>query len=305
MACAATVPSRKRGKSKVKNFTEIQVGDMLGIKGGAKKDATLVDIVHHACRPCVAIHKKAKWLMQHAFGSAQYVLKDSQTQAVNHVLDILYEAAKCNTDECEPPARETDECEPPAAPSPPKNRRFRKLGMGLSDPDPPAPAPAPIRKSPKTPCDKKASDFVSYEHEGVRMMIKRRTNMGVLMVAEAKAVEAIVKMVRKAWEDGKDSERQNRLKRRAEREAIAGELEDLDKGRISWNFQKGSWQIHYCPSLGFPVKVSAKGLRVEENDFAGKALPSEEYQENRATFYKKAQKMWNVWDKSEKERYPV
>ena len=57
--------------------------------------------------------------------------------------------------------------------------------------------------------------------------------MGVLMVAEAKAIETVVKMMRKAWEDGKDSERQNRLKRKAEREAIACEPDDLDKSIIA------------------------------------------------------------------------
>ena len=161
MACAATVPSRKRGKSKVNNFTEIAVGDMLGIKGGAKKDATLVDIVHHARRPCVAIHKKAKWLIQHAFGSAQYVPKDSQTQALNHVLENLYEAASDGGSRSldEPLAGGTDGGCSPAfdgspvraklastssdAPLPAKTRRLRKLGVGLSDPDPLSPVKTP------------------------------------------------------------------------------------------------------------------------------------------------------------------
>ena len=240
------MPSRKRSKPKVKNFADVTICDMLAIKGGAKRDATLVDIVKHAGRPCVAIHKRAKWLMQHAFGSAEYVLKDSQCQAVNHVLDTLYEAAKLNTEECESPARETDggcsrafDGSPVRAkltsissdaPSPTKLRRRAKLGMGLSDP--PSPVPAPRRRSPKKPSAEKA-DFTVYDHEGASLMIKRRPNIGVLMVADAKAIEAIVKMVRKAWEDGKDSERQNRLKRKAEREALDLPLEDIDKGRIS------------------------------------------------------------------------
>ena len=164
MACATAAPSRKRGKSKVKSFTEITVGPMLGIKGGAKRDATLVDIIEHEGRSCVAIHKKARWLMQHAFGSAQYVIKDSQFQALNHVLENLYEAASDGGSRSldEPLAGGTDGGCSPAfdgspvraklastssdAPLPAKTRRLRKLGVGLSDPDPPSPVKTPKKK---------------------------------------------------------------------------------------------------------------------------------------------------------------
>ena len=96
MAADSSVSTRAR-KSSVKSFSEISVREMLAIQGGAKKEPTLVPVIQHGGRLCVAIHKKATWLMQHAFGSSEYLLKDSQCQAVNHVLDTLYEAAKLNT----------------------------------------------------------------------------------------------------------------------------------------------------------------------------------------------------------------
>ena len=90
------------------------------------------------------------------------------------------------------------------------------------------------------------------------MMIKRRPNCGLVMVADKKAIETVVNLVRKAWEDGKESQRQNRLKREAEREELITDVDDEDKGRISWNFRFGSWQIHYYSSPGAPVKVAIR-----------------------------------------------
>ena len=52
------------------------------------------------------------------------------------------------------------------------------------------------------------------------------------------------------------------------------------------------------------MKVAMKGLRVDELDFAGRQLSGEEYQDKRRLCYEKAQRMWNAWDKSQKERYP-
>ena len=318
MACASTVPCRKR-KPDVKTFSEISVGDMLAIKGGAKKDPTLVGVFQHGGRSCVAIHKKAKWLMQHAFGSSEFLMKDSQCQAVSHVIEHLYGNASSGTQESSSPAREKDGgCSraldgsparakltsiPPDSPSPAKLRsprkRCSKLGMGYSDP--PSPKAAPKRKSSKPVA---AADFIVYEHGELRMMIKRRPNCGLVMVADKKAIETVVNLVRKAWEDGKESQRQNRLKRKAEREELITDVDDEDKGRISWNFRFGSWQIHYYPSPGALVKVAMKGLRVDELDFAGRQLSGEEYQDKRRLCYEKAQRMWNAWDKSQKERYP-
>ena len=217
MASASTVLSRKRSKPKVKNFADITVCDMLAIKGGAKKDATLVDIVHHAYRPCVAIHKKAKWLMQHAFGSSEYLLKDSQCQAVNHVVERLHGNATSDTknslDDC---LSETD------APPPAKPRARRKLGLGDSDP------PSPKKAAPKKKSSKAAAkdDFIVHELDEIRLLIKRRPNGGLLIVANAEAIQAVVNLVRKAWEDGKESQKQSRLKRKAEREERMPAIED-------------------------------------------------------------------------------
>ena len=59
MVSASSVSSRARNPN-VKTFSEISVGEMLAIQGGARKEPTLVPVVPHGGRSCVAIHKKAK-----------------------------------------------------------------------------------------------------------------------------------------------------------------------------------------------------------------------------------------------------
>ena len=135
-------------------------------------------------------------------------------------------------------------------------------------------------------------------------MIKRRPSGGLLIVANAKAIQAVVNLVCKAWEDGKESQKQSRLKRKAEREEAMPRVDDEDKGRISWNFRFASWQIHYKEEADAPVKICMKGLRVNELDFAGRMLSGAEFQERRKQVYMKAQRLWNTMDHSDKERYP-
>ena len=294
MAADSSVSTRAR-KSSVKSFSEISVREMLAIQGGAKKEPTLVPVIPHGGRLCVAIHKKATWLMQHAFGSSEYLLKDSQCQAVNHVVERLHgNATSDTTNSLDDSMSETD------VPPPAKPRALRKLGLGDSDP------PSPKKAAPKKKSSKAAAkdDFVVHELDEIRLMIKRRPNGGLLIVADAKAIQAVVNLVRKAWEDGKESQKQSRLKRKAEREEAMPRVDDEDKGRISWNFRFASWQIHYKEEADAPVKICMKGLRVNELDFAGRMLSGAEFQERRQQVYMKAQRLWNTMDQSDKERYP-
>ena len=220
MAADSSVSTRAR-KSSVKSFSEISVREMLAIQGGARKEPTLVPVIPHGGRLCVAIHKKATWLMQHAFGSSEYLLKDSQCQAVNHVVERLHgNATSDTTNSLDDSMSETD------VPPPAKPRALRKLGLGDSDP------PSPKKAAPKKKSSKAAAkdDFIVHELDEIRLMIKRRPNGGLLIVADAKAIQAVVNLVRKAWEDGEESQKQSRLKRKAEREEHITDQNDEDKG---------------------------------------------------------------------------
>ena len=146
MAADSSVSTRAR-KSSVKPFSEISVREMLAIQGGARKEPTLVPVFPHGGRSCVAIHKKATWLMQHAFGSSEYLLKDSQCQAVNHVVERLHGNATSDTKNSLDDSLSETDVPPPAKPC-----ARRKLGLGDSDPPSPKKSSSEKKEPKSSPC---------------------------------------------------------------------------------------------------------------------------------------------------------
>ena len=293
------------------SWTDVKANHVLCVSGGSRRQWTPVPTVEVGGVAALSVSSREPWLCNHVFG--KHTKEGYMTEAVKVVAERLRgqmhesvtEADVSNTTSpgVTPGVGTSPGVTPGDATSPGKKPKgARRLGIGDSDPVSPKRKQRPRTSTPPSGAKKRPRSFFSTASvNGTELLVKLKHGTGLHVVATPEAVKAIITAVREEYD--------SQLAALREPAAVAGGCvagdgaQDVDKGRVRWNFARNSWQIHYDSTGQGQMKTSIVGLQVPTVASSGEALASEAYASVRSAALLKARTLWNHLDRSDSDRF--